>query len=88
MSVLYLSEPCIRVRCEFVQLFLDGIAYIERVDKSAYGLGIDGGVGAGESFQCLVGLGIAFAAQNGLYALGHNIPHVVEVAVYRRTVEQ
>ena len=35
-----------------------------------------------------VWLGISFAAQDGLYAFGHYVPHAVEVAVDGGLVEQ
>ena len=40
------------------------------------------------SLSVSYGLGISFAAQDGLYAFGHYVPHAVEVAVDGGLVEQ
>jgi len=39
----------------------------EAVDESGDCFAVDDRVGAGECLECFVGLGIAFATQNGLY---------------------
>ena len=64
-----------------MQLGFHGIAHIERVDKLRDALGRDSRVGAGELLERLVGVGIAFAAQDGLDALGHDVPHTVEIGL-------
>lgn len=60
LSCKMVLEPCVCVGRKSVQFLFHSVAYVERVDKSAYSLGIDGSVGAGEGFQGFVGLGIAF----------------------------
>ena len=71
-----------------MQFGLDFVAYVESVDKFRNALLGDGGVDAGELLEGFVWLGVAFAAQNGLYAFGDNAPHVTEIAVDRLSVEQ
>ncbi len=55
---------------------------LQAVDEVADGSGVDLGVGAGEGFESLVGLGVAFTTQDGLNSFGHYAPAVVQVGMY------
>ena len=76
------------MRGDFVEFGLDGVRDVEGVDEGRDALGGHGGVGAGQGLEGLVGLGIPFAAQDGLDGLGNDAPGVVQVGVNGRAVEQ
>ena len=71
-----------------MQLGLDCLGDIQSVDEIRNGLRRDGGVGARQLLERLVGVGIALAAQNGLDSLGDDSPGVLEVRVNGRAVQQ
>ena len=73
---------------DFAQLGFDFIRHMECVDEGRDAFGCHGGVGACESLESLVGLGIALATKYSLYGLGHYAPCVVEVGVDGIAVEQ
>ena len=45
------------------------------------------GIGAGKSLQCLIGVRVCLAAQDGLYGFCHHCPGVVKIGGYLALVE-
>lgn len=59
------------------ELFLDGLGDVERLDEVSHCLVVDMLIGARESLERLVGVGIALAAEDSLDALGDDSPVVL-----------
>lgn len=71
-----------------VKFRFDSVADVECVNERLNAFLCNGGIGAGEVFECLVRFWIAFSAQDGLDAFCHDCPVVVEVCLDGVFVEQ
>ncbi len=80
-------HSCVGVRRYAAQFLLDSLADGEGLDELLYGGVTDGTASAGEGLERLVGVGVSLTTEDGLNGFGTNCPTVVEVAVYRLTVE-
>ena len=71
-------------RGDAFQPFFYFLFHLQRFHKSVNGVPGDFTVLAGQAFQRLVGIGISFFSQDGLYGLGHHGPVFIKVVVNGR----